>query len=93
MMILSFIAPLVASVLYVIVFQKAGFRGPIVALAAGPIAAALVSRLMFGGPYGMTGLIQTGLFLVPAALSLAPLAVLAFATWPPTGENPQGERR
>jgi len=93
MMILSFLAPIIASVLYVMVFQKAGFRGAILVLAAGPVAAALLSFLLFGGYYGWTGLIQASLILLPAVLSLAPLAVLAFAAWPPAGGNPQGDER
>lgn len=89
MMILSFLGPFIASVLYVIVFQKAGFRGAILFLAAGPVLGALLTRVLLsmmvagGGP-------MAGIFLLSAALSLAPLVVLAFMAWPPAG-RPEGE--
>lgn len=82
MLILSLIGPVVASVLYVIVFQKAGFRGAILFLAAGPVFGAILTRIlvatmvMGGGP-------MAGVFLLSALLSLAPLVFLAFMAWPP----------
>lgn len=81
MMILSLLGPLIASVLYVIVFQKAGFRGPILAVSAAPVLAALLSRALIGSLYMGGGMALA--FLVPAALSLAPLLVLALMAWPP----------
>ncbi len=82
MMILSFLGPVIASVLYVIVFQKAGFRGAILFVCAAPVLGAILTRIlvaslvMGGGP-------MVGVFLISAALSLAPLLVLAFMAWPP----------
>lgn len=82
MLILSLLGPVVASILYVIVFQKAGFRGGLMFLCAGPVLGAILTRIlvstmvMGGGP-------MTGVFLLSAALSLAPLVALAFMAWPP----------
>ncbi len=82
MMILSFLGPVIASVLYVIVFQKAGFRGPVMFVCAAPVLGAVLTRVlvaslvMGGGP-------MIGVFLISALLSLAPLLVLAFMAWPP----------
>lgn len=83
MMAFQFLGPIVASVLYVIVFQKAGFRGAILAVCAGPVVASLLAMLMIrmiivgDGP---------GMMLVPLValpLTLLPLLVLAFKSWPP----------
>lgn len=87
-LIVSILPSLIASVLYVIVYQKAGFRGAMLALAACPVLATLLSRYLFG----LTSAFGAGLFLLPAALSLAPLAVLAFASWPPAAPQ-RGEDR
>jgi hypothetical protein len=81
MMIFAFLGPLIASVLYVVVFQKAGFRGAILAVCAAPVLGvllshALISMLYMGGGVAIA-------FLIPTALSLAPLLVLAFMAWPP----------
>ncbi|MBC7141981.1 MAG: hypothetical protein H5U18_07465 [Rhodobacteraceae bacterium] len=82
MTILSFLGPVIAAVLYVIVFQKAGFRGAILFVCAAPVLGAILTRIlvaslvMGGGP-------MAGIFLLSAALSLAPLLVLAFMAWPP----------
>ncbi|WP_413875917.1 hypothetical protein [Albidovulum sp.] len=82
MLILPLLGPVVASVLYVIVFQKAGFRGGLMFVCAGPVAGAILTRIlvstmvMSGGPIA-------GIYLLSAALSLAPLIVLAFRAWPP----------
>jgi hypothetical protein len=81
MMISAFLGPLIASVLYVIVFQQAGFRGPILAVSAAPVLAALLSRALIGLFY--TGGGMAFAFLIPTALSLVPLLVLAFMAWPP----------
>ena len=90
MMIFSFISPLIASVLYLVVMQKAGFRGAILGIAALPLASALVSRLLIGGGYYMGGGILGLAFLLPMVLSLVPLLVLAFVPWPPVGDTPRG---
>ncbi|OYX41478.1 MAG: hypothetical protein B7Z02_15625 [Rhodobacterales bacterium 32-67-9] len=87
MTILSFLGPVIASVLYIIVFQKAGFRGAILFVCAAPVLGAILTRVlvasmvMGGGP-------MAGVFLLSAALSLAPLLVLAFMAWPPA-ETPE----
>lgn len=87
-LIFSILPSLIASVLYVIIYQKAGFRGAILALAAGPVLATLLSHYLFGLPFAF----RAGLFLLPAALSLAPLAVLAFASWPPAATQREEDR-
>lgn len=81
MMGFQFLMPLIAAVLYVIVFQKAGFRGPILAVAAGPILGALLTH----GMYGLMGYYGPGVLLVSIPLGLLPLLVLAFKSWPPVG--------
>lgn len=91
MMILSFLGPVVASVLYVIVFQKAGFRGAMLFLAAGPVLGAILTRVLLASMV-MGGGPVAGVFLISTALSLAPLFVLAFATWPPAGGSGPGGR-
>ncbi len=84
MLILSLLGPVIASVLYVIVFQKAGFRGGLMFVCAAPVAGAILTRVlvstgvMHGGP-------MAGVYLLSAALSLAPLIVLAFMAWPLPG--------
>lgn len=92
MMIFSFISPLIASVLYLIVFQKAGFRGAVLGVAALPLASAVVSWLLIGGGYYMGGGLLGLAFLLPMVLSLVPLLVLAFVPWPPVGDTPPGGR-
>ncbi|MDI3335020.1 hypothetical protein QKW60_01230 [Defluviimonas aestuarii] len=81
MMIFAFLGPLIASVLYVIVFQKAGFRGPILFVCAAPLLGALFGRALIGAFYAGGGMAFA--FLIPTVLSLAPLLVLAFMAWPP----------
>ncbi len=89
---LQFIGPVVASVLYVIIFQKAGFRGAMLAVAAAPLLGALVMHLglkaMIAG--GMRGFMLVPLITIP--LSLLPLLVLAFKAWPPVGGPQPGGR-
>lgn len=92
MMIFSFISPLIASVLYVIVMQKAGFRGAVLGIAALPLASAVASWLLIGGGYYMGGGLFGLAFLLPMVLSLVPLLVLAFVPWPPVGDTPPGGR-
>ncbi|MFZ1727148.1 MAG: hypothetical protein WBO29_14280 [Albidovulum sp.] len=82
MMELQFLGPIVASVLYVIIFQKAGFRGPILIVCAAPIVGALLSRMLIG-LLSFAGPLFSLAFLVPLAFSLAPLFILAFRAWPP----------
>ncbi|MCV2869789.1 hypothetical protein OEW28_14230 [Defluviimonas sp. WL0002] len=78
--------PLVASILYVIVMQKAGFRGAILAVAFSPLLGAVLSWVFFSGFY-MGGGLASLAHLVFVALSLAPLLVLAFMSWPPVGSS------
>lgn len=92
MMIFSFMSPLIASVLYLVVMQKAGFRGAVLGVAALPLASALVSWLLIGGGYYMGGGFLGLAFLLPMILSLVPLLVLAFVPWPPVGDTPPGGR-
>ena len=62
MLILPFLAPVVASVLYIIVFQKAGFRGGLMFVCAGPVAGAILTRILVStmvmGDGPMAGLIS-----------------------------------
>ena len=46
MMALQFLTPIIASVLYVIVFQKAGFKGAMLVICAGPVVGAMLTQLM-----------------------------------------------
>mgnify|MGYP001223826853 CR=1 FL=1 len=94
MMGLSFLGPLVATVLYVIIFQKAGFRGAILLVCGGPILAALVSMAMGRMAYGFGGMAMpyVAMLLISLPLSLLPLFVLAFKPWPPVGGPPPGDR-
>ncbi|MEZ5734028.1 MAG: hypothetical protein R3D97_17050 [Paracoccaceae bacterium] len=87
MMAFSFLGPLIASVLYVVVFQKAGFRGPMLAFCAAPVLGALLSRMLIG-LMSYAGPIFSLAFLVPMAFSLAPLFILAFKAWPPVSAAP-----
>ncbi len=84
MIALQFLGPLIASVLYVMVFQKAGFRGGILAFCAAPlVGSALITfafRTMMGQGYGSWAII---LPLLAIPLSLLPLLILAFKSWPP----------
>ncbi|MFN6952060.1 MAG: hypothetical protein ACK4NE_05660 [Albidovulum sp.] len=82
MMILSLLGPVLASVLFVIVFQKAGFRGPILLVTAGLAVAAILTRVLVPGMVTGGGA-MAGVFLLSALLSIAPLVVLAFMAWPP----------
>lgn len=86
MMALQFIGPVLASILYVIVYQKAGFRGAILGVCAMPLVSIVltmvfVRMLASGGMMGPMMLIP----LVTIPLSLLPLIILAFAKWPPVG--------
>ena len=79
----QFVGPIIAAFLYVIVFQKAGFRGPILALCAAPLVGSVLGMMLFrvllaGGSGGMF-LIQ----LVALPVTLLPLLILAFKSWPP----------
>ena len=84
MMLIQFVGPIIASLLYVIVFQKAGFGGGMLALCAAPvlgvgISYALVQALMAGGSAALMILVP----LVSIPLTLLPLLILAFKPWPP----------
>ena len=81
MMILYLVGPVLASILYVIVFQKAGFRGAILAVCAGPLLSILSFALV--GPMAFGGAGLAVIVFLNMALSLAPLLVLAFKAWPP----------
>lgn len=83
MMAFQFLGPVIASVLYAIVFQKAGLGGPWLAACAGPVVGALLAsvmiRAMMAGGGGMMVLVP----LVALPLTLLPLLILAFKSWPP----------
>jgi hypothetical protein len=85
MMAFQFLGPIIASVLYVIVFQKAGFGGPMPAFCAAPLLGAFLTFLMVG----MGGMV-VALVLINLPLSLLPLLILAFMPWPPVaaGNSP-----
>lgn len=72
------LVPIIASVLYVIVFQKAGMKGPILAVCAGPVLAVALVYVMSVLTGGIIALV-----VVSPILSLLPLAILAFKSWPP----------
>ena len=84
MMVLEFIGPVLASVLYVVVFQKARFKGAILAFCATPILGVFAwiwaNWIVYAhGPVEM--FYYLSLIYVP--FSLLPLLVLAFKSWPP----------
>lgn len=74
-----FLGPVVASVLYVIVFQRAGFAAHL--RRGGRRSGAVPTRILVYDGHG--GGPAAGVFLLSAALSLAPLIVSAFMAWPP----------
>ena len=84
MMGFQFLGPILASVLYVIVFQKAGFKGTILAFCVAPVLGSVLSFGMIGmmaaGCYG-PGMMFLPVFSIP--LMLLPLLILAFKPWPP----------
>lgn len=83
--IVSFIEPIAASLLLVIVFQKAGFRGAVLWLCAAPVLGAVMWRVLFlpvagyASPEAAVAIVA----LAVLPVSLLPLLVLAFKTWPP----------
>ncbi|MBP6768509.1 MAG: hypothetical protein KA171_12085 [Reyranella sp.] len=82
MLILSILGPVIASVLNVVVFQKAGFRGGILFVCACPVLGAILTHVLVSTlAMGWGGM--PSIFLLSGALSLAPLIVLAFMAWPP----------
>ena len=83
MMGLQFLGPIFASVLYVIIFQKAGFRGPILIVCAAPVAGTLFVGGFLWGIVAFDDAVMTIVLLISLVLSLAPLLVLAFKAWPP----------
>lgn len=88
MMAIQFLTPLVTTFLYVIVYQKAGFRGPMLLVAGAPILAALLTFLLIR----MMGVYSMGLALLSIPLGLLPLFVLAFKSWPPVVAAQTGSR-
>ncbi|MBS0563821.1 MAG: hypothetical protein JSR87_04905 [Proteobacteria bacterium] len=83
MMAFQFLGPVIASVLYVIVFQKAGLRGPWLAACAGPLVGSVLAGVMIRAMMAGGG---SGMMLVPLValpLTLLPLLILAFKSWPP----------
>ncbi len=82
MLILSLLGPVAASILYVIVFQKAGFRGGLMFVCAGPVVGAILTHIVLASAVMDWGRLPA-VFLLSGALSLAPLIALAFMAWPP----------
>lgn len=94
MMAFQMLIPVIASVLYVIVFQKAGFKGAMLVFCAAPLLAAVLGQVLIGmmgmgfmgAPYMLT-------LFVLGPLSLLPLLILAFKTWPPVAvSNSRSEK-
>ncbi len=83
MMVFQFLGPVFASVLYVIVFQKAGFRGAILAVAIAPIVGVLLTHLLLRALISGGGAMMLLVPLVAIPISLLPLLILAFKSWPP----------
>ncbi len=93
--ILFLIFPVVASILYFLVYKKAGFSGGILALCFAPILGAIVPMV---GRFGMgildmgelshtmgSGAVVMALYgyaIIGSLLWMVPLIVLAFAGWP-----------
>ncbi len=89
MMGFQFLTPIIASVLYMIVFQKAGFKGAMLVICAGPVIGAILTQLMIG--MMVSGAIGPGMMMLPLIsipFALAPLLVLAFKSWPPVSAAP-----
>jgi hypothetical protein len=85
---LQLIGPFLACLLYVMVFQKAGFRGLIYVVCASPLIGVGVTQWAIrqaqaGAPHVLDYLSAV---LVP--LSLLPLIILAFLRWPPVPSRP-----
>ena len=85
MMAFQILGHVVASVLYVIIFQKAGLRGAWLIVCATPLLSATLAHLMIRGLMGQ-GMMMLPLVLIP--LSLLPLLILAFKSWPPVSVAP-----
>lgn len=84
MMAIQFLTPLITTALYVIVYQKAGFRGLTMLLCGAPLLAAVLNYVLIR----LMGIHHIGLALMSIPLSLLPLLFLAFKSWPPAGAAP-----
>ncbi len=80
MMVFQFLGPALASVLYVIVFQKAGFNGAMLAFCAAPILGSALWWVLMP-LFGSGRMMLIPLITIP--LTLLPLLILAFKSWPP----------
>ncbi len=85
---LYFVGPVVAAALYVMIFQKAGFRGAVYAVCALPLVELAVTRFAIMQAQGGSTAILDYLPFVMLPLSLLPLIVLAFLPWPPAPARP-----
>ena len=72
---------LVVAGLYAAALWKAGFRGAVLGLSGAPIVVMLIGQLLISGG-GYFGAATQALFFVLQLVSLIPLFVLVFATWP-----------
>ena len=93
MMALPFLGPILASVLYVIVFQKAGFRGGILAVCATPILGAALTVMMVRMMIYSAGPAMMLVPLITIPLALLPLILLAFMAWPPVSVAPSSSEK
>lgn len=83
-MAVQFLGPIVATILYVIVFQKAGFKGAMLGFCVAPLVASAINQALMG--MMLTGSMGPRYMLVPLVLiplSMLPLLILAFKSWPP----------
>jgi hypothetical protein len=88
MMILHYIGPVVAVALYVMIYQKAGFRGAAYAVCALPLIELAATRwAIMQAQSGSSAVLDYLPFLL-LPLSLLPLIVLAFLPWPPAPVRP-----
>jgi hypothetical protein len=88
MTVFYYIGPVVAVALYVMIFQKAGFRGAVFAVCALPLIELAVTRWAIMQAQNGSSAILDYLPFVLLPLSLLPLIVLAFLRWPPAPVRP-----
>ena len=84
MMALQYLMPLLTTFLYVIVYQKAGFRGPMLLICGAPVLVAALAYVLIQ----LMGIYHMGLVFVTIPLGMLPLFVLAFKSWPPVAVAP-----
>lgn len=85
---LQMIGPFLASLLYVMVFQKAGFRGLMLTVCGGPLIGVAVTHWAIRSAQAGSPEMLDYLSAVLVPLSLLPLIILAFLRWPPVPARP-----